>query len=128
MKIEHVAFQVADPDAMAAWYVRHVGFTISRHFEAPVPCYFLADSTGAVMIEIYRNAKASIPDYADMDPLHLHLAMVSEDVGGDVNRLVAAGATLLEHNQLDNGDEVAMLRDPWQLAIQLCRRHRPMVS
>jgi hypothetical protein len=28
----------------------------------------------------------------------------------------------------DNGDELAMLRDPWGFAIQLVKRHTPMLS
>src|SRR6266581_4941240 len=30
MKIEHFALQVPEPVAMAEWYVKHLGFTVSR--------------------------------------------------------------------------------------------------
>ena len=30
MKIEHIALQVADPAAMADWYVKHLGFCVRR--------------------------------------------------------------------------------------------------
>ncbi|TWT88257.1 Glyoxalase-like domain protein [Pseudobythopirellula maris] len=128
MKIEHVAYQVPDPAALGEWYCEHLGFTVARSQDAPVPCRFLADETGAVMIEVYNNPKVTTPDYAAMDPLATHLAFVCEDLGATVERLVAAGATVaLPHESLPSGDEVAMLRDPWGMAIQLCCRAEPMV-
>ena len=30
MRIEHVAFNVPDPLAMARWYVEHLGFEVKR--------------------------------------------------------------------------------------------------
>jgi glyoxylase I family protein len=31
MKIEHIAFNVADPVAVAAWYAEHLGLTVVVH-------------------------------------------------------------------------------------------------
>lgn len=128
MQIEHFAYQVQDPVAAGEWYCQNLGFVVKRQADAPVPVRFLADDTGTVMVEIYNNPKASIPDYASMDPLLLHLAFVCADVPGTVDRLLAAGATLHAGPEtLENGDELAMLRDPWGLAIQLARRADPMI-
>lgn len=128
MKIEHVAYQVPDPAAMGDWYCDHLGFRISRSYDAPVVCRFLSDSTGQVMIEVYNNPKVKMPDYAAMDPLATHLALVCDDLPAATQRLVAAGATVaIPIELLPSGDEVAMLRDPWGLAIQLCKRAEPMV-
>ena len=30
MKIEHAAYQIEDPVATAAWYVKHLGMTVKR--------------------------------------------------------------------------------------------------
>ncbi len=128
MKIEHTALNVPDPVAMAAWYVEHLGFTVQRTSGPPVHAYFLADSAGTVMIEIYRNDAAPVPDYAAVHPLVLHLAFVSDDVMADRERLLAAGATA--EGEIDtppSGDTLAMLRDPWGIAIQLCQRAEPMI-
>lgn len=127
MKIEHFAWQVSAPLAMADWYCENLGFTVKRGSNEPVPVRFLADETGTVMIEIYDNAKVTTPDYAGMDPLLLHLAFVCTDVPGTVERLTAAGATVVSGPEFINGDELAMLRDPWGLAIQLCKRAEPMI-
>lgn len=128
MRIEHVALQMAQPAAFADWYCAHMGFTVKRGADAPNPVRFLADGSGTVMLEIYHNPRIPVPDYAAMDPLLLHVAFVSEDVPGDAARLVAAGATPVSGpSRADNGDELAMLRDPWGLALQLVKRADPMV-
>jgi len=127
MKVEHVAFVVRDPVAVADWYVRNLGFRVVSSGGAPTFTHFLADSAGSVMIEIYNNPKVNVPDYAAMDPLVLHLAFSVEDVKAVRQRLIAAGATA-EGDIIvtDSGDELAMLRDPWGFPIQLARRSRPM--
>jgi catechol 2,3-dioxygenase-like lactoylglutathione lyase family enzyme len=128
MRIEHVGIQVQNPAAMADWYIAHLGFKCRRSSDAPAPVRFIADNSGRIMLEIYHNPDVVVPDYAAMDPLLLHVAFVCEDVTGSVQRLVHAGATLVSGPEIKpNGDELAMLRDPWGLAIQLCRRSSPMV-
>ena len=128
MRIEHFAYQVESPAQTAEWYCQHLGFSVKRAADDPVPVRFLADTSGAVMIEIYNNPAVTTPSYAGMDPLLLHLAFTCEDVPGTAERLRQAGATLVsapEHTP--SGDELAMLRDPWGLAIQLVHRAEPMV-
>ena len=128
MKIEHVAFNVEDPLAMGRWYVEHLGFVVKRRLVEPPYTHFLADDTGTVMIEIYGNRDVPLPAYRDMNPLALHLAMISNNVEADVKRLAAAGATKVGETQTTPaGDQLAMLRDPWGFPIQLVHRSSPML-
>ncbi len=128
MKIEHLAYITKEPPAVAAWYVRHLGFTVKRKLDRSPDTHFLADGSGRVMLEIYNNPKATIPDYAAMNPLVLHLAFSAEDVPAERKRLIAAGATPVGDAQItSDGDTVAMLRDPWGFPLQLVRRAEPMV-
>lgn len=127
MKIEHFAMNVADPVAMAAWYCKHLGMSIARKFDGPPHTHFVADDSGTVMIEIYNNPADNVPKYADMDPLLLHLAFVSKDPTADKNRLIEAGAKLVDELNLKDGSHLVMLRDPWGLALQLCKRGVPML-
>jgi glyoxylase I family protein len=128
VKLEHVALQVEDPVAVARWYVDHLGLTVARAQEESPFGHFLADEGRSVLIEIYRNPKASLPDYRQMDPLLLHLAFSAEDVAGTRTRLLEAGATTESEVQVNEaGDEMAMLRDPWGVAIQIVRRKRSMI-
>jgi len=122
MIIEHAAWNVADPAAVAAWYCEHLGFTIARKVGGAPNTHFLADSSGTRLIEIYCNPPEAVPDYATMNPLLLHLALVSNDPPGDRARLEAAGASYVEEVRLDDGTHLVMLRDPWGFPVQLCKR------
>jgi glyoxylase I family protein len=128
MKIEHTAYQVGDPVAVAAWYVEHLGLTVKRaQAERPFG-QFLADDGDAVMLELYNNPAVGVPDYKAIDPLVLHIAFWTDDVEATRARLLAAGATAEgEAVVTPAGDHVAMLRDPWGMAIQFVHRARPMI-
>ena len=129
MRIEHTAYQVEDPAALARWYVEHLGLEIKRAETRAPFGHFLADTGGTVMLEFYRQAHLPVPDYRAMDPLLLHLAFLADDVPGTRARLIAAGASP-EGDVVRNaaGDEVAMLRDPWGLPVQLIKRASPMIG
>ena len=89
---------------------------------------FLADDEGKSVLEIYAGTPP-LPPYASMDPLVLHVAFAPDDVGATRARLIAAGATAVgEVVVTPGGDQFAMLRDPWGLALQLARRARPLVG
>ncbi len=129
MRLEHIALNVADPDAMAQWYVTHLGMHIVRHIPTPNAIYFLSDSAQRSVIEIYRNPAAPIPDYASLSPLALHLAFNTDDMEGDIARLVAAGATHVSPIETTpSNDRLTFLRDPWHVAIQLAQRNTPLLQ
>lgn len=127
MKLEHIAFNVADPVAAAKWYCTHCGFRVARHVPMPVQTHFLVDS-GSTVIEIYCNPPDSVPDYRSMNPLIFHLALISDNPVDDAQRLSAAGAEVVEDMHLDDGSHLIMMRDPWGLALQLCKRARPLCA
>lgn len=127
MKMEHVALNVSDPVGMAAWYTKHLGFKIARSLPSPPYTTFLMESGGAMMLEIYLSPPDQVPDYRTMNPLVLHVAFVSNDPDADRARLQAAGATLVEDQHLPDGSRIIILRDPWGLAIQLCKRASPLL-
>jgi catechol 2,3-dioxygenase-like lactoylglutathione lyase family enzyme len=127
LPFEHLAINVSDPVAVAAWYVEHLGMEVVRRGEPPVYMHFLADASRRAMIEIYTNGSAPTDAYRDLHPAQLHVAFSSADPHADADRLVAAGATLIEHLHNPDGSHLTMLRDPWGLAIQLARRATPML-
>jgi glyoxylase I family protein len=126
MKIEHLAFNVADPVAVAAWYVEHCGLRVVRHTPGRAQTHFLADS-GSTIIEIYCNPPDQVPDYASADPLIFHLALQSTDALADSRRLATAGATVVADLRLEEGSRLIMMRDPWGLALQVCQRTTPLL-
>ncbi|MCC9168210.1 VOC family protein [Pontibacter harenae] len=128
MKLEHFALNVEDPLTMAKWYVEHLGLTVVKQQEEPPHMTFLADDSGRIMIEIYCNPADEVPPYREMNPLLVHLAFVSEDPAQDKERLEKAGASVVSDQQLEDGSHLVMLRDPWGLALQLCKRGTPMLA
>jgi len=128
MKIEHVAYQVQDPIAVAKWYSENLGLRVKRANETGPKMHFLADDGDHVMIELYHNPIAPLPDYRNQHALILHVAFTSDNIQADWDRLVAAGATVdSEPETTPAGDTVAMLRDPWGFCIQLVKRAEPMI-
>lgn len=127
MKLEHFALNVEDPIAMSKWYVANLGLTIVRQQEKSPFMTFLADSSGWMMIEIYKNPAVEVPPYRSMNPLLVHIAFVSENPDDDKSRLLTASATIESEQRLEDGSHLIMLRDPWGICIQLCKRGTPML-
>jgi len=127
LNLEHIACNVADPEAMAAWYVEHLGMRIARHAGGPAKIHFLADAAGRAVLEIYCNAADPIPDYAAMNPLRLHIAFAAPDPDAARAALLAAGATAVDDKTMPDGSRLLMLRDPWGLSLQLCTRPTPIL-
>lgn len=127
MKIEHFALNVARPVEMAEWYCQHLGMSVARRQNEAPWTHFLADEAGQTVLEIYCNPPGEVPPYAAMNPLQVHLAFDSSDPTGDKTRLIEAGASLVEELHLPDGSHLIMLRDPWGLALQLCKRGQPLL-
>jgi len=126
MRLEHFALQVPEPIAMADWYVKHLGATVARAGGAPEHGRFLI--VGGVMFEIYNNPAVPMPDYSKADVLQMHLAFSSENLKADRDRLVKAGArVIVDVYMTPGGDEIMMLRDPWNVPIQFVKRKEPMM-
>jgi glyoxylase I family protein len=128
MKIEHAAYQVGDPEKVADWYVKHLGLTLKRVQDAPPFGRFLADDGDTVMIEIYNNPSVPVPDYPNVHPSIVHLAFWADDIAGERQRLLDAGATSVSDvTPGPGGDLLTMLRDPWGFPIQLVKRAQRMI-
>ena len=118
MKLEHVAIDVPAPEEFIAWWCEHLGFRRSAPNSA-----FIIDDSGTMGLEVYRTGETpSAPDYKSMNAMTFHVAFVSDDVPADVDRLVKAGATLEQLKVENPAFHMAILRDPWGVSIQLCKR------
>ena len=127
LQVEHIAINVKDPLAVADWYCQHLNMKVVRRGDGPVHMHFLADASGRVVLELYSNPPNLVPDYSAMHPQVLHIAFVAEDIAATRQRLIEAGASSFsEVGTTPAGDQLAMLRDPWGFAMQLCQRNQPM--
>lgn len=100
MKIEHFAINVEKPLEMANWYVEHLEMKIVKQNTEPPYTTFLTDDSGRIMIEIYKNP---------------------------VERLLKEGAKEISNEVLENSSHLVMLKDPWGISLQLCKRAKPML-
>lgn len=123
LRFDHVALQHPQPEAVSAWLCLHFGMRVVRVSASASRARFLACRMTGVMLEIYRQPDAPVPDYAAMAPAVLHLAFYAGDITAESVRLLAAGATLAgEPGRNSAGDSFLMLRDPWGVALQLVKR------
>ncbi len=127
MVFEHFALNVPEPTSMALWYAQHLQMRIIRKMERAPYTHFLADQTGQVVMEIYSNRQALIPEYATQHPLCFHFAFAVTDAEAEKKRLLKAGAALFEDLHLEDGSHLVMLRDPWGIPLQICQRAQPMI-
>ena len=128
LPVEHVAWQVQDPEAVVAWYGEHLGFRVVRKNNDPARTHFIADASGRVLVEIYNNPAAVVPDYGKMHFLQLHLAFASDDPARERERMLKLGCTIAEElRQTPAGDTLVMMRDPFGFAIQFCKRAKPFM-
>jgi catechol 2,3-dioxygenase-like lactoylglutathione lyase family enzyme len=122
MMFEHFAINVEKPKQMAEWYVRNLNMEIAKAMEQSPYTHFLADYTGRLVMEIYTNEKAEIPDYQKEHPLRFHMAFASGNAEHMKNELVKAGATVFEELKPKEGTHLVMLRDPFGVPLQICQR------
>ena len=128
MKFEHFALNVPDARAHSRWYVEHAGFVVARRREDAPYTHFLADETGRVIVELYTNPAAAVPDYGAAHPLCFHFALIAADAAVERVRFERAGATFAFEDALPDGSRLIMLRDPWGVPLQLCQRATPLTS
>lgn len=128
MNLEHFGLNHSDPVAAAAWYEQNLGMKIARKFGPPGNGHFLADTRGQVMLEFYHNALAPVPDFSATNPMSFHVAFYVDDVAATREQLIKSGASNQGNvTSNDDGDQLAMVRDPWGLPVQLVRRTKPMI-
>jgi uncharacterized glyoxalase superfamily protein PhnB len=102
--------------------------TVARKFGPPGHGHFLADAQGRMMLEFYLNVAVPIPDYPSLNPFSFHVAFQVDDVAVTRERLLQAGATAEgEVATNDDGDKLAMVRDPWGLPLQFVKRTKTML-
>ncbi len=127
-KTEHIALDVESPEKTADWWCENLGFRIAAKQTAPPYAVFIRQADGQFALELYRAGNTpAAPDYAARSPEQFHIAFISGDIDSDIARLAEKGATLVSRIS-NNGSELAMLRDPSGIPIQLVRRSRPVLK
>lgn len=128
MVFEHFALNVEQPIEVAKWYVDNLEMKIAKGSIEPPYAHFLADKTGRLVLEIYKNESADIIDLKSKHPLEFHFAFMVKNAEETKNRLLSLGATFVEELKPKDGSHLVMLRDPFGIPLQLCERGIPMMD
>lgn len=128
MIFEHFALNVSRPVEMAEWYVNNFEMKIVRAMEKSPFTRFLSDKTGRVVLEIYSNNNAPVPDRNKVHSLEFHFAFMVDDVPGTRDALIRAGAIVEEELHMEDGSHLIMFRDPFGVPVQICKRGTPMMK
>lgn len=128
MVFEHFALNVVNPIETAKWYVDNCEMKIVKGSDKSPFAHFLADKTGRLAIEIYKNDTANIIDLKTKHPLEFHFAFMVKNAEEIKNQLIGNGATFEEELHLEDGSHLIMLRDPFGIPLQLCQRGIPMMN
>ena len=125
VRFEHFALNLVDPRDFSHWYIEHLGCSVVAQAGPPKYTTFLADASGRTFVEVYHNEAAPVDDFAAREPLTFHFAFQTDDAADVRDRLLEAGATLVEEQQPEAETHLVMLRDPWGVPLQLCQRKTP---
>lgn len=127
LRFEHVAFNVKDVHAVVKWYCDTLGLIVMRQQNVAPFMTFLADPDKNMMFEFYQQ-DAPVGDYTSMPPFTFHVAFAVDDMEGTRQKWIAAGGTAAgDINTTPAGDQLAFVRDPWGLTLQLIKRANPML-
>ena len=127
MEFEHFALNVTNPTTIANWYVENLAMKIVFEQKEKPFMTFLADKTGRVVVELYNNSAAKVPNYQQKHHLEFHFAFKTENAEELKNKLLSKKCVLVEEVKPNDGSHLVMLRDPWGLALQLCQRATSLV-
>jgi glyoxylase I family protein len=102
-RLEHLAFNVNDPAAVAKWYCDHLGMKVVRKSLPPSNTHFIGDAGGNMLLELYNNPGAPVPNHDSLSHMALHLAFMVNEVKAICDSLMAAGAKLVEDTVITTG-------------------------
>ncbi len=128
-RLEHIAFNVENPDEMAAWYTRNLRMVIKLSLNSPKKVRFIADRGDNIMFELYRDPDRPFYNFEQLDPLTFHIAFSVKEIDSIRDRLKDAGAVVVSPISTTTlGDQICMLRDPWGVSLQIIQRKTPILS
>lgn len=122
--MEHVGIAADDTEALAAWYVRVLGFREFFRTESAPPVIFLRDGSGAEFEIFARKPGDAKPAFADRTGMHIAIAV--DDFDKAVADLEARGAAFIaDPLQVFAGGKARFFADPEGNRLHIV--HRPVM-
>lgn len=114
-KINHLHIKTADPRKTAQWLVKSLGAKIERENRNGERISFRLDLHGLGL---------NVTDFVEGQKLEQHygmehLALDTDDITGEVQRLKASGARILEERQLADGRHVCFFEGPEGIRLEV---------
>jgi catechol 2,3-dioxygenase-like lactoylglutathione lyase family enzyme len=107
--MNHLHLKSPDPKKTAEWYVKHVGAkAVSERTDANGKPTFRLDLHGVPLNVTGYIAGQKLEQHFGLE----HVAIDAEDFAGEVAKIKASGAKILEERQLPDGRKVCFFEGP----------------
>lgn len=115
INVNHLHIKTADPGRTAQWFVKNLGAKISAENRSGDRVSFRLDLHGLAL---------NVTDFIEGQRLGQrygmeHLALDTDDIAGEVDRLKAAGARILEERKLPDGRHVCFFEGPEGVRLEV---------
>ena len=119
--LEHTAIASPSPEALANWYVKHLGFHINYSYAGN---FFVKAPNGA-MLEIIASEGEPVPPKMK-DPGIRHLAILVDDFDQDFAKLKEQGVHFLGEPFNNQGNRLVFFSDGDGNIVHLIHRENPL--
>ena len=113
--VNHLHIKTADPAKTAQWFVKNLGAKIAAENRSGDRVSFRLDLHGLALNVTDFIEGQKLGQHYGME----HLALDTDDIAGEVKRLTAAGARILEERQLPDGRHVCFFEGPEGVRLEV---------
>ena len=114
-QINHIHIKTSDPRKTAQWFVKNLGAKIAAENRSGDRMSFRLDLHGLGLNVTDFLEGQKLGQHYGME----HLALDTDDIAGEVQRLKAAGARILEERQLPDGRHVCFFEGPEGVRLEV---------
>lgn len=115
INVNHLHIKTADPGRTAQWFVKNLGAKISAENRSGDRVSFRLDLHGLALNVTDFIEGQRLGQHYGME----HLALDTDDIAGEVDRLKAAGARILEERKLPDGRHVCFFEGPEGVRLEV---------
>jgi lactoylglutathione lyase len=113
--VNHLHIKTADPEKTAQWFVKNLCAKIAAENRSGDRVSFRLDLHGLALNVTDFIEGQKLGQHYGME----HLALDTDDIAGEVKRLKAAGARILEERQLPDGRHVCFFEGPEGVRLEV---------
>ena len=115
INVNHLHIKTADPGKTAQWFVQNLGAKIAAENRSGGRVSFRLDLHGLALNVTDFIEGQKLGQHYGME----HLALDTDDIAGEVEKLKATGARILEERQLPDGRHVCFFEGPEGVRLEV---------